>query len=82
MGAQFSQFFPPHPTFTPKDVPHLSGKVVLITGAASGIGFELAKMLYRKGAKVYIAGRSEANAQAEYIRYSKHEDCESSGLEM
>ncbi|KAL2008518.1 hypothetical protein VTN00DRAFT_6712 [Thermoascus crustaceus] len=63
MGAQFSQFFPPRPTFTEADVSSQNGKVFLVTGAASGIGFELAKMLYRKGGKVYIAGRSEKKAR-------------------
>ncbi|KAJ6114891.1 NAD(P)-binding protein [Penicillium sp. IBT 16267x] len=64
MGVQFSQVFPPSPTFTAEDLPDQSGKVILITGGTSGIGFELAKILYAKGAKVYIAGRSEENAQA------------------
>ncbi|KAI1131179.1 short-chain dehydrogenase [Nemania abortiva] len=62
MGAQWSQFFPPKSQFTEADVPSLDGKVFLITGGASGIGYELAKMLFRKRACVYIAGRSEANA--------------------
>ncbi|RAL17431.1 short-chain dehydrogenase [Aspergillus homomorphus CBS 101889] len=63
MGAQFSQFFPPRPTFTLDDVPSLSGKVIIITGAASGIGLELTRMLYQKGATIYLAGRSESHAQ-------------------
>ncbi|KAF3482726.1 short-chain dehydrogenase [Arthroderma uncinatum] len=63
MGAQFSQFFPPSPTWTDADVGSQDGKVFIVTGGASGIGFEVAKMLYRKGGKVYIAGRSEEKAQ-------------------
>ncbi|EWC44314.1 hypothetical protein DRE_01140 [Drechslerella stenobrocha 248] len=56
-----SEGFPPSPQFEEKDVPDLSGKVYMVTGAAGGIGFELAKILYSKNAKVYIAGRSESN---------------------
>ncbi len=37
----------------PVPVPDLSGKTVLVTGAGTGIGAELAKILSAKGAKVY-----------------------------
>ncbi|KAI0465630.1 short-chain dehydrogenase [Xylaria cf. heliscus] len=63
MGAQWSQFFPPNPGFTEVDIPPLDDKVFLITGGASGIGYELAKILYQKNGRVYIAGRSESKAQ-------------------
>ena len=63
MGAQFSQFFPGNPTFTEANVSSQKGKVFLITGGYSGIGLELAKILYQKGGKVYIAGRSQEKAQ-------------------
>ncbi|KAH6855626.1 hypothetical protein B0I37DRAFT_442433 [Chaetomium sp. MPI-CAGE-AT-0009] len=61
--AQLAQFFPPKPTFTEDDVPPQDGKVFIVTGGASGIGLELSKMLYQKGGRVYIAGRSEEDAQ-------------------
>lgn len=63
MGAQLSQFFPPSPAFTDADVGPQDGKVFIVTGGSSGIGLELARMLYAKGARVYIAGRSEAKAR-------------------
>jgi NADP-dependent 3-hydroxy acid dehydrogenase YdfG len=59
MGAQFSQFFPPRPNFTSENLPDQQGKVFLITGGTSGIGFELAKILYRHGGKVYITARND-----------------------
>jgi NAD(P)-dependent dehydrogenase (short-subunit alcohol dehydrogenase family) len=34
----------------------ISGKVVLITGAARGIGAEAARQLYAKGAQVSLVG--------------------------
>ena len=33
-------------------------QVFIVTGAASGVGYELAKLLYRQNANVYIAARS------------------------
>lgn len=70
MGVTFSQFFPPSPTLTETQLPQQDGKVFIVTGGASGIGHELASILYRKGGKVYIAGRSKAKAQ-ESIRKIK-----------
>ncbi|KXX78573.1 Short-chain dehydrogenase TIC 32, chloroplastic [Madurella mycetomatis] len=61
--SQLSQFFPPNPAFGEADIVPQNGRVFLVTGGASGIGFELAKTLYRKGARVYIAGRSKENAE-------------------
>ena len=63
MPSLFSAFFPPDPTFTDKDLPSLAGKVFIVTGAASGVGFELAKILYVAGGTVYIAARSVSRCE-------------------
>ena len=62
MGITWSQIFPPTPTLTEQNLPSQQGKVFLVTGGASGLGFEISTLLYQAGGKVYIAGRSEANA--------------------
>ncbi|KAF8970389.1 hypothetical protein BDZ97DRAFT_1652495 [Flammula alnicola] len=41
------------------DLADLSGKVIIVTGANTGIGYGTAKHLARKGAKVYVGSRSE-----------------------
>ncbi|KAK9256433.1 hypothetical protein V1507DRAFT_449485 [Lipomyces tetrasporus] len=56
-----TEIVPPKPNFTEKDLPDLSGKIYLVTGATSGVGVELAKILYWKNATVYIGTRSETN---------------------
>ena len=44
--------------WTPADVPDQSGRVILVTGANSGLGLEATKVFARAGARVVMACRS------------------------
>ncbi|EEA21392.1 short-chain dehydrogenase, putative [Talaromyces marneffei ATCC 18224] len=63
MVSTLSAMFPPSPSFTEKDLPSLVGEVFIITGAASGVGFELAKILYVAGGTIYVAARSATRCE-------------------
>ncbi|MGV1759277.1 oxidoreductase [Rhizobium sp. A22-96] len=47
------------PDWSVKDIPAQAGRIAVITGANSGIGYEAAKALAGAGAKVMIASRNE-----------------------
>ncbi len=42
-----------------ESIMELSGKIAIVTGSNTGLGFETAFDLYQKGAKVYVACRNE-----------------------
>ena len=50
--------------FTDADVADQSGKCFIVTGANTGLGFEAARVLAAKGARVMLACRSQAKAEA------------------
>lgn len=57
MATTWGETFPPKPAFAEKDIPSQEGRVFLITGGTSGVGFELAKALYHLNGHVYITCR-------------------------
>ncbi|KAK1232740.1 short-chain alcohol dehydrogenase [Marasmius sp. AFHP31] len=58
-----AQSFPPKSKFNVEDIPDLTGKVIVVTGGNTGIGYETIKALLPKNAKVYMASRSEDKAK-------------------
>lgn len=62
-SSMLTQYWPPPPTFTEKDVPNQEGRVFIVTGGNQGVGYELIKMLYPTGAVIYMASRSKERAE-------------------
>jgi retinol dehydrogenase-12 len=70
----WTQFFPPKPKYTTEALPNdLRNKVYVVTGANSGMGREVAQILYARHAKVYVACRSEEKGTQAVAQIKKAE---------
>lgn len=49
--------------WTVTDIPNLSGKVIIVTGGNSGLGFQSVKVFAEKGAQVILTSRSADNGE-------------------
>ncbi len=58
--------------WTTADIPNLTGKIVVITGANSGLGYESSLALAQKGAHVVMACRSPKKAESAKAEILKH----------
>lgn len=57
--------------FTAADVPDQSGRTFVVTGANTGIGFEVARVLAARGGRVLLGCRSEARAREAMARIAR-----------
>jgi NAD(P)-dependent dehydrogenase (short-subunit alcohol dehydrogenase family) len=57
--------------WTAENSPSLTGKIAIVTGANSGIGFEMARALARKDARVILACRDKDRGNAAVQRIQK-----------
>ncbi|MEP2989004.1 MAG: oxidoreductase [Parasphingorhabdus sp.] len=69
--------------FTSDHVPDQSGRTIMVTGANAGLGFETAKILAGKGARILLACRSKdrANSAIDSIKID-HPDADLKFIEL
>lgn len=69
--------------FTAADVPDLSGRVILVTGANTGVGFEAAKVFAGRGARVLLGCRDAAKGVDAVARIAAvHPEAEAEVVEL
>jgi NAD(P)-dependent dehydrogenase (short-subunit alcohol dehydrogenase family) len=74
LWAIWTQYFPPRngAPLTEANLPSQAGKVFIVTGGSSGLGYELSRILYGAGGKVYMLTRSQAHADEAIARIQAH----------
>jgi len=65
--------YPSMDKFKLKDIPDQSGKIAIVTGANSGLGYETARGLAKVGYKVVMASRNKEKAEAARDKILKKE---------
>ena len=71
--------------WTAENIPDQSGKIVIVTGSSSGIGFEAARVLANKNAKVILANRNLSKsevAKTKILNQNKNADVESIKIDL
>ncbi|TFK40853.1 hypothetical protein BDQ12DRAFT_680150 [Crucibulum laeve] len=63
VASALSEMYPPKSKFAVEDIPDLSGKIMIVTGANTGIGKETVKALLQHDAKIYMACRTRSKAE-------------------
>ncbi|ODQ61632.1 hypothetical protein WICANDRAFT_48591 [Wickerhamomyces anomalus NRRL Y-366-8] len=64
-------FCPPKPKYLPQDYPDLTGKVALVTGSNTGVGYESAKALLKQNATVLFVNRNMEKTKGAIERIKK-----------
>lgn len=67
-GGWTNKYTSPGPVFTASDIGDLTGKVAIVTGSNTGIGYHTALELARNGAEVIVAARSRGKGEAAAAR--------------
>ncbi|KAH8082426.1 NAD(P)-binding protein [Cristinia sonorae] len=63
-----SQMRPPKPKFSTTQIPDLTGRIFIVTGGNTGVGYETAKALLEHNGTVYLACRNKDKAHAAISR--------------
>jgi len=66
--ALINQSIPPKSKFTVNDIPDLSGKVIIVTGANTGVGYETAKV---QTMFIIVTASSDGSRQALLLHNAK-----------
>ncbi|KAF3766815.1 NAD(P)-binding protein [Cryphonectria parasitica EP155] len=68
-------------SLTEATLPPQSGRVFIVTGGSNGLGYELSRILYGAGGKVYILTRSKERAESAIARIKAHYRDEKEGVQ-